>query len=421
MQRRKGIQVAAALLAALIGTQTQAALQVDFNTSSSATQSGFAGVTKSGATGIVTDVGVVNVTPTVVKGSAFDDRDRGAVGGDGASLSDVLRDFIFTSIATGSVTPTNKPTIDVTITGLNAGHYKVATFLHDNNVVQGFFDISISNNGGTTYVLKNDNVEVSSTTMPSPIGTDTFDFYADGTHSVKLRVAYDSGGAVGAGNRIALINGFTMTPRTGLFVDFNDNDNEQSGQNDAGISFTQAGYISVTQNGATGIASAVTKLNTTTSISFNSISAGGNPDRDRGALNSAQAQSSLLRDFIFNQVSTFDITVTNIQAGDYEFTGYFHDNTANQGTVDVLVSTDGGSTFTNGVLGVAYSTGTNPAAVGMGRFYFHTDGTQNLVFRVDGSGTNNVINGFDLVLLPTPAALPAGLAMMGMLMMRRRS
>jgi hypothetical protein len=409
------------LLTVMITVTAQAALNVDLNDNDavvsppggappSPTQADFVSVTQTGATGIVTDIGTIDVGLSVVVGSSFDDRDRGTVGGAGAGLSDLLRDFIFTA---STVASGNKPTMDITLSGLDAGHYVFNGYLHDRNVEQGYADISVSNNAGSSFKLGANDITMTTGASPASVGRGGFSFYADGTTDVVIRAAYDGGGSGSATNRNIVVSGFTVAPREGLFVDFNDNDNEQSG-NDAGISFTQAGYVSVTQAGASGIDSQVG----TVDVSFNTLL--GNPDRDRGALTSSVVESDLLRDFLFNQSSSLDITVSGLDAGIYEFTGYFHDKTVDQGFADILFSTDGGSSFVNGVLGVDYSVGSSPDPFGMGRFTLVADGVNDVVFRIIGSGPNNLINGFDLVAIPTPTALGAGLGMLGVMSLRRR-
>lgn len=411
------------LLAVIMAAAAPAALKVDINdndqvasppggSAPSPTQTDFVGVTQSGATGILTDIGTIDVGLSVVIGTSFDDRDRGTVGGAGAGQSNLLRDFIFTA---ASVSSGSKPTLAITLSGLNAGHYVFTGFLHDRNVEQGYADLSVSNNAGTSFHLGANDVLMTTGASPASVGHGTFSFYTDGTQDVIVRAAYDSGGAGSATNRNIVVNGFTVAQRKGLFVDFNDNDNEQSG-NDAGVSYTQAGYVSVTQAGATGIVSQVGTVNVSTNAS-----ATINPDRDRGALSSAVTESDLLRDFLFNQVSSLDITVSGLNAGVYEFTGYFHDRTVNQNaSVDVLVSTDGGANFVNGVLGVVYSTGSNPDPFSTGSFDLTVNGGNDVVFRIVGSGANNLINGFDLIAIPTPNALLAGVGMMGVMLLRRR-
>ncbi|QNN21509.1 hypothetical protein HED60_04215 [Planctomycetales bacterium ZRK34] len=406
MQRAATTKLAIALTLLLaLGAASHAAVYIDINEDDavasppggsppSPTQTDYTGITQTGGSG---------VSLNVVVGNALDDRDRGPVTGAGTALSDLLRDFVFSSASFASG---NKPTIDVTLTGLAAGHYDFAGYIHDKTVDQGDYDFSVSNNGGATYQLKDNNVATTTGSAPSSIGVGRFDFYANGVDDVTFRVAYDSGGAVPGGNVNVILNGLKIEERPGLFVDFNE-----------GSSPTQAGYTSVTTAGATGLSSPFG------SIDIGLPSFGFDADRDRGALSSEQAQSDLLRDFIFSQTTTgLDITLSGVEAGVYEFTGYFHDNNVDQNYADILISTDGGSTFVNGLLGVDYSVGTNPAAVGMGRFNFTANGADDVVFRIVGHGGdhNNLINGFDLVAIPTPAALPAGLLLLTGLMMRRK-
>ena len=184
-----------------------------------------------------------------------------------------------------------------------------------------------------------------------------------------------------------------------LSIDFNDND--------GGVSPTQSGFTSVTQTGATNIVSDVGTID----ISFSSFSI-GDPDRDRGALTGGPglSNSNLLRDFIFSQAGQFDITVSGLLAGNYDFTGYFHDNNVDQGTLDFFVNNGDGNGFVQVLNDVDYSgPTTSPDPVGMGMFSFSADGTNDVIFRMDSSGVNDVINGFQISAAAVPE--PTSIAM----------
>lgn len=187
--------------------------------------------------------------------------------------------------------------------------------------------------------------------------------------------------------------------RAGFRVDFNDNDGGV-------ISRTQSGYVSVTETGADNVPSDIGIVD----ISLTGLASATNADRDRGALDTSQPLSDLVRDLFYGQFNTgsnsapsLDITLSGVDAGTYIFTGYFHDNSADQGMADVEISVDGGSNFSLGLNDVPYSTGTNPVAIGMGSFQFTANGVDDVVLSVIGSGgqfepvRNHVINGFDII------------------------
>lgn len=95
--------------------------------------------------------------------------------------------------------------------------------------------------------------------------------------------------------------------------------------------------------------------------------------------------------------------ISGLEAGDYSFTGYFHDSDASHGTADVNVSVDGGQNFTD-AMDVTYTTGMSPASIGTGSFTFTSDGMNDVVFHISvtgGDGTS-VLNGFEIVTADVP-------------------
>jgi hypothetical protein len=198
---------------------------------------------------------------------------------------------------------------------------------------------------------------------------------------------------------------------------------------------TPAGYVGVTQNGATGVATDFGTLD----LSFVGVAGSAVDDRDRGALAAGQPLSDMLRDIVFISENlttgtgdgTLDLVIDGLDAGTYKFVGYFHDNNVNHVSGDVAVSTDGGANFTNVLDDVLYSFGTDPQVVGMGMFHFATDGTDQVVVRLTGQGglfnittgaftdqDTALISGFELHQIPEPAtwaamALAFGLAWAG--------
>lgn len=203
-----------------------------------------------------------------------------------------------------------------------------------------------------------------------------------------------------------------------LRVDFNDNDAVANPPGAPAPSPTQSGWLGVTQTGATGVATSFGTLD----ISVVPIVGSSSPvidDRDRGQLSSgSHPLSNLLRDLLFitaNPSSTYgngtlDVVLSGLVAGQYTFTGYFHDNSVNHYLVDLAVSTDGGSTYSLMVDDALASTTTNPTTVGSGSFQFTADGTNTVRIRVIGQGaTSNpttaeaaIINGFELDSIPVP-------------------
>jgi len=203
--------------------QPGAALRVDFNDNDNGpmlTQAGFTAVTQDGGT-FASNVGTgENVAIAISSDGTIDDRDRGAlVGGAGLSLSDLLRDFIFSS-------QTNATYLDITLSTLKAGTYTFTGFFHDNTVVHDPFDLSV--NTGSGFVRMIDEGTSSTGTSPTPAGKASFTFTADGTNPVSIRIHDLDGPADGS----AVIGGFILvanTPGPVSWYDFEDHTLDSSG------------------------------------------------------------------------------------------------------------------------------------------------------------------------------------------------
>ncbi len=201
-----------------------------------------------------------------------------------------------------------------------------------------------------------------------------------------------------------------------LAVDFNDNDD--------GPQLTQTGFAAVTTSGAT-VASDL-GVGGTVTVSLPVLS--GADDRDRGALTGGPGlpQSDLLRDFVFRGGTGLVVQVDVLKAGEYTFTGFFHDNAAQQKTGRLTVDLDGYDTGTLGEVEVVssfdFSTGTAPAAVGTASFTFEADGTNPvaIVVRSADNGTAHVINGFTLAPIPEPSSSVLLVGVLGVGLLGRR-
>src|SRR5690606_8934570 len=136
--------------------------------------------------GIITNSGTIDVAFSGMHASN-PDRDRGALDAT-QPLGDLARDFIFGPI-------TEAASLDVTVTGLDAGSYRFYGYIHDNSLYQGLMDVEYSVNGGNSFMLGADDVVSTFGTNPAQIGTGRFDFEANGSDSVVFSVAYDGDGA----------------------------------------------------------------------------------------------------------------------------------------------------------------------------------------------------------------------------------
>ncbi|WP_425401009.1 PEP-CTERM sorting domain-containing protein [Aeoliella sp.] len=165
-------------------------------------------------------------------------------------------------------------------------------------------------------------------------------------------------------------------------------------------------------------------------ISFTGVVGSVLDDRDRGALAATQPLSDLLRDFAFISEDlnapipadgVMDITIEGLDAGDYEFKGYFHDRSVDHVSGDVAVSTDGGGTFAQVVDNGLYSFDTDPPVIGTASFYFTSNGVDPVVVKLTGqegffflSGTfrdqdTALISGFEITQVPEPGTLALAL------------
>jgi hypothetical protein len=213
-----------------------------------------------------------------------------------------------------------------------------------------------------------------------------------------------------------------------LLVDFNDRSGTQP---------TQAGYVGVTQDGATGIATDFGTLD----LTLVGVAGTALDDRDRGALAAGQPLSDMLRDIVFisENVTTgtgdgvLDLVIDGLDAGTYKFVGYFHDRAVDHVSGDLAVSVDGGTSFTNVGDDVLHSFGVDPAVVGMGMFHFTANGTDSVVVRMTGQGglfnittgafsdvDTALISGFELHQVPEPGSIACALLSLGMFATWRR-
>lgn len=174
---------------------TAAPLLVDFNARSGAqaTQAGFIGVNLTGATGVNTDFGTLDLSLVGVAGILIDDRDRGELNEAGVvhPLSDLLRDIIF--ISENLTTPSGDGILDLVIGGLEEGTYKFVGYFHDKNVDHVAGDVAVSTDGGTSFTDVLDEVLYSYGSAPPTVGMGTFHFTANGVDDVVVRLTGQGG------------------------------------------------------------------------------------------------------------------------------------------------------------------------------------------------------------------------------------
>ncbi len=180
----------------------------------------------------------------------------------------------------------------------------------------------------------------------------------------------------------------------GLFVDLFDSSQ--------GVSPVQAGYVAVDADDASdGSPVAVNGIDVSLASAGVETNGTGVNGRDRGALDVSQPLSDLARDFAFAFGEDLELTLDGLAPGIYEWTGYFHDRTVDQGVSTLSLSVDGGLTFPYGPDEVANSTGTNPASIATDRIRFLTDGTAPVVIRISNPdlptpSVRPILDGFDV-------------------------
>ncbi len=121
-------------------------------------------------------------------------------------------------------------------------------------------------------------------------------------------------------------------------------------------------------------------------------------------------QSSLAEDFVAeNDDSGLTLSISGLAAGDYTFTGTFHDSSTDQGLFDVLLDLSGGAGSSITVLDdVAYSTGGGNVTPASYSFDFTADGANDFVISVVGQ-KKSLINGFTINRVPEASTLALNL------------
>jgi PEP-CTERM motif len=191
------------------------ALYVDINdvsaTGPAFTQTGFVEVTRTGTSGLLTDIGTLDIGFSPFVGTTIDDRDRGALNAS-QPLGQLLRDVMFLN-----ATLPLQGTLDTTISGLNAGTYLFTGYYHDSNVNHASGDIQISVDSGSTFPIEQQDALFSTTTNPTEIGRSSLAFTVSGGNSVVYRII-GTGGTPGTTftSETALLNGFVIEPFTTL-------------------------------------------------------------------------------------------------------------------------------------------------------------------------------------------------------------
>ncbi len=321
-------------------------------------------------------------------GTGINGRDRGALAA-GQALSDLARDFAF---AWGE-------DLLLTIGGLEAGIYEWTGYLHDIDRDQGVATISLSTDGGSSYAYGPTPASHSTTDDPERIETHRIRFYTDGAADVVVRI---SNSDLPAPQVRPILNAFDLRDAEPLVernVDFFEASHSSSP--------VQDGYVAVDASDASdGTPVDVAGVGVALASGGTEVGGSGVTGLDRGALDASQPLSDLARDFAFALGEELILTLEDVEAGSYVWTGYFHDRNRDQGDAEISVSTDGGTTFGPAIV-FNHSTGTDPMPLATVTLDFQTDGSAPVVVKISNSdlpspSVRPILDGFDLGLFARP-------------------
>lgn len=402
MNVRYAMAITAACLSMMVGQSAHGVVAVDFdNAGTGPTQLGFAGLTTAGGT-INSASGVSGtVTLSLSSDGGIDSRDRGAMN-PSQPLADLGRDFVFGNRGAGA------NFLDVTVEDLAPGSYTFTTFHHDNNGSSAFdIDVDVNTGGGFA-----DEATVSRSFGTNPaagVASESFNVNATGG-DVTLRLVASTNGH--------LINALTIVPTEvqALSVDIGliGHDVQQGfvsferGLN-AGADDESESFFS-----PFGVNDVVTATLTNANV-FRDRSTTGNPV--------AGPLGDLAESFFAHQ-NELILTLSDLEAGNYEITTFHHDSQTDHGGARIELLDANGLVSDLG-LDVDASFGTNPSEIGTATFSFAADGVNDVVIRFfegPNSPASIVLNGFTLnsPQIPEPAtAILLGLGAMGFMRRRR--
>lgn len=402
-QTRLAVMAMAIAMFMLVGQSAHGVVAVDFdNAGGGPTQLGYAGLTTAGGT-IASASGVSGtVTLSLSSDGAVDSRDRGAMNA-AQPLADLGRDFVFGNRGQGA------NFLDVTIEDLAPGSYTFTTFHHDNNGSSAF-DIDVDVNTGGGFADASTVSRSFGTNPAAGVASESFNVDATGG-DVTLRLVASTNGH--------LINGLTIVPTEvqALSVDIGANGHDiQQGF----VSFergTAAGADDESESFFTpfGVNDVVTATLTNANV-FRDRRTSGNPV--------AGPLGDLAESFFAHQDELI-LTLSDLEAGNYEITTFHHDSQTDHGGFRIELLDANGLVSDLG-LEVDASFGTNPSEIGTAMFKFAADGANDVIIRFfEGPNSPNsiVLNGFTLnTVPPVPEPTTAVLSLLGVagLVRRRR-
>lgn len=400
--------IAVAVLVSTGAVAHAAVLSIDINDRDTPgdTQSGFTALNQDtgGIGAMTTTVGgvTIDVDPVGYVWGNFDRRRADPTDAGALTQSAIYRDFVFAD----GVGTADTNGLDVNLSGLAADTWYLATVwsFDDGSNTTRTSDWTTVGGNGTQLVA--DNYQFNGSTLPTANDDDRFSFWVRTDSSGEFKL---EGRNVTTDDPAVFFNGIQLvTYSKQFFIDIDSTN--LGGSSHTGVE-TESGWTSLDASGAGSV--------TVDGVTFTPFSEDG--DRIRVSGGNANP-NDLTGDFVFDDGPGESVGLLfggagDLEAGTWRVELWIWDETNSVDPVIVGYRRNGAETIVaSGVLADA----DNPAI----SFVFESDGIGAYdVFVRDapgGSTHRTRLNAVRLVLLPAPSALPAGLAMIGLLAARRR-
>lgn len=338
--------------------------------------------------------------------------DRGTTGWTGGSDA-LLRDWVGIDNRPG--TTGSADTLTLTIDNLATGRYRIRSYHTDISTggnQSAPMDISIDGALWIDGFQGKSQVTAPTTTVPN-----FFDVFQSNDGSSSLTIDYQVT-STGGNSAFTVLNGLEIIPITQYAIDIDST--RLGGTNTGGTRSTQPGWTSLdaTTHSEPGSPAGVV----IDGINFELFSLPNDQSRIRELAGPTPNPNALTADFVFEEGSN-DAAVGlrfggagDLAAGEWEVELWSWDqNVGNFGEMIVGLRDDNAETI---ITTSALPDPDDPIVT----FRFISDGVSAYdVFVRENNGTQRTrLNAVRLTMIPAPAALPAGLAMIGLIAARRR-